>query len=101
MDIAAIQAIGVAPSPLVRIEQASAAAAPKSSFVDWLDEQVKTVGHEIQSADREVQKLALGETENLHQVMLSLERARISMDLLVQVRNRLLDAYQDVLRMQV
>lgn len=101
MDIAAIQAVGVAPATLVRPEATATVSAPKSNFVDWLDEQVRTVGNEIHSADREVQKLALGETENLHQVMLSLERARMSMDLLVQVRNRLLDAYQDVLRMQV
>ena len=39
--------------------------------------------------------------DNLHQVMLSLEDAKLSFQLMVQVRNKLLEAYQDILRMQV
>ena len=52
-------------------------------------------------SDRMLQRLAAGEVDNLHQVMVSLEEARLSFQLLVQVRNRLLEAYQDVLKMQV
>jgi flagellar hook-basal body complex protein FliE len=48
-----------------------------------------------------VQRLASGDTSNLHEVMLGIERARMQFQLLVQVRNRVLEAYQDVLRMQV
>ena len=52
-------------------------------------------------ADRQVTRLALGETDNLHQVMISLEQAKLSFQMMVQVRNKLLEAYQDVLRMQI
>jgi flagellar hook-basal body complex protein FliE len=38
---------------------------------------------------------------NLHQVMLHLEESRIGLQLLLQVRNRVLEAYQDVMKMQV
>ena len=43
----------------------------------------------------------MGETDNLHQVMMALDKAKVSFQLMVQVRNKLLEAYQDVLRMQI
>jgi flagellar hook-basal body complex protein FliE len=43
----------------------------------------------------------VGETQNLHEVMIRLEEARHSFQLLVQVRNRLLEAYQEVMRMSI
>jgi hypothetical protein len=46
-------------------------------------------------------ELATGEVDNLHQVMLKLDEAKLSFQLMVQVRNKLLEAYQDILRMQV
>lgn len=48
-----------------------------------------------------LQDLAAGKTDNIHHVMLSLEDAKLSLQLLVQVRNKLLEGYQDILRMQV
>lgn len=74
---------------------------PKTDFVDWLQQQVSVTNAEIIRADDGVRKLALGETDNLHQVMIQLERAKLSFELVVQVRNKLLDAYQDIMRMQV
>lgn len=48
-----------------------------------------------------LQDLAAGKTDNLHHVMMSLEDAKLSLQMLVQVRNKLLEGYQEVLRMQV
>lgn len=48
-----------------------------------------------------LQDLASGKTDNIHHVMLSLEDAKLSLQLLIQVRNKLLEGYQDILRMQV
>ena len=52
-------------------------------------------------ADNEVRKLAAGEVASLHEVMIHMEETKLSFQLLAQVRNRLLDAYQEVMRMQV
>jgi flagellar hook-basal body complex protein FliE len=49
----------------------------------------------------EVRQLAAGEPVSLHEVMIHLEEAKLSFQLLAQVRNRLLEAYQDVMRTQV
>jgi flagellar hook-basal body complex protein FliE len=84
---------------------AEATAAPTmhgaSAFGQWFTSQVQKVNGEIAVADKQLQAVATGEAQNLHQVMISLEEARLSFQLLVQVRNRVLEAYQDVMRMQV
>ena len=75
--------------------------AAQPSFTDWMTQQVANTNDLIIQADNGVRKLALGETENLHQVMIELEKAKLSFELIMQVRNKLLDAYQDLMRMQI
>jgi flagellar hook-basal body complex protein FliE len=68
---------------------------------DLMEKFVGEVNNSVSTADTKVRELALGRTDNLHDVMISLESARLSMGLLVQVRNRVVDAYQDLMRMQI
>ena len=82
-------------------EPAAQAMQGASAFGQWFSQQVEQVNGQLQAADGQLQALATGESQNLHQVMISLEEARLSFQLLVQVRNRVLEAYQDVMRMQV
>lgn len=70
-------------------------------FSGWFSNEVASVNDKLVGADVEIQKLAVGETQSLHEVMIHLEEARQSFQLLVTVRNRLLEAYQEVMRMQV
>jgi len=74
---------------------------PAAGFDGWLVQALHSVNSGLVRADEALQQLATGEIQNLHQVMIALEEARLDLQLLVQVRNRLLDAYQEVLRMQV
>lgn len=53
------------------------------------------------SADDKAMELATGEPIDLHEVMLSRETASLHMQLALQVRNKLVEAYQDVMRMQI
>ena len=76
-------------------------AAGGGDFGTWLTQSLGRVNQDLVRADESLQQLATGDAQNLHQVMISLEEARMSMQLLVQVRNRLLEAYQEVLRMQI
>ena len=87
--------------PPVRELQAEAAPPAAADFGPWLARSLGRVNQDLVHADQAVQGLAAGETENLHQVMIALEEARLSLQLVAQVRNRLLEAYQEVLRMQV
>ncbi len=70
-------------------------------FGAWLSKQIESVNQQVAVADTQVRQLAVGEAPNLHQVMISLEQAKLSFDVAVQVRNKLLDAYQEIMRMQI
>lgn len=52
-------------------------------------------------ADEASKKLAAGAAEDIHQVMLSVEQAKMAMQLTVQIRNKMVEAYQEVSRMQI
>jgi flagellar hook-basal body complex protein FliE len=105
MSIAEIGNLAYLPSASVkalesRMQGASPAAAP-ADFSSWLTAEVDKVNGQMLAADRQLRGLALGETQNLHQVMIALEEAKLSLQLMVQIRNRALEAYQDILRMQI
>lgn len=80
---------------------ASVATGTQPGFADWLTQQLSETNAQIVKADDGVRRLALGEADNLHQVMINLEKAKLSFELVVQVRNKILDAYQDLMRMQI
>jgi flagellar hook-basal body complex protein FliE len=77
-----------------------AATGAADSFTEALKEAVGKVDAMQVSADTETQKLAQGEG-NLHETMLALEKADLTMKVALKVRNKVLDAYNDVMRMQV
>ena len=56
---------------------------------------------QLLAADTALQQLVSGHATSLHQTMLTLEEAKISFQFLEQVRNRLMSAYQDILREQI
>lgn len=74
---------------------------PTAQFSNWFSDQLSTVNNQLITADKGVQQLAAGDASNLHQVMINLEQAKLSMQLVMQVRNHVLDAYHEILQMQV
>jgi len=72
-----------------------------SKFGAWFGEQLAGVNSQLQRVDADLQRLALGDAQNLHQVMINLEEAKLSFQLLVQVRNHALEAYQEIMKMQI
>jgi flagellar hook-basal body complex protein FliE len=79
----------------------NASPASPIGFSDWLAKQLDEVNRDIAVADDSVRRLAIGEPVNLHQVMINLDRAKLRFELVLQVRNKLLEAYQDLQRTQV
>jgi flagellar hook-basal body complex protein FliE len=71
------------------------------SFAEHLKESVSEVNHMQKNADKMSMELAAGKSENIHETMLAVSQAELAFNLMVQVRNRALEAYQEVMRMNV
>jgi len=87
------------PSPGAPVAGRGAASA--TGFGSLVAQGLEQVNQHLVQSQQDLQQLAVGEVENLHQTMIRLEEARLSFQLAMQVRNRLLEAYQDVLKMPV
>jgi flagellar hook-basal body complex protein FliE len=75
--------------------------AAASSFSKLLNDAVGQIDRLQKGADANVQKLATGQPVDMHDVTISAEQASLSFQLGLQVRNKLIEAYQEVMRMQV
>ena len=69
----------------------------KSVLMDGLNE----VNRLQSEADQQVQRLLTGQTENVTEVLAAVNKAGIAFDLLMQIRNKLTDAYQEIQQMRV
>lgn len=80
---------------------ADGALRPENGFGQLVSQGLQEVNKKLLTNQTDLQQLALGDAQNLHQIMIRMEETRMSFQLLLQVRNRLLEAYQDVMKMQV
>jgi flagellar hook-basal body complex protein FliE len=91
--IAPIQPAGVSPS------------APRTgqpgSFQSLLENTIRQVEGVRQDADQATAHFLSGEQEDLHTVALATQRAELAFDMFLQVRNKVVQAYQEVMRMQL
>ncbi len=71
------------------------------SFADTLKDAVEGVNEMQKTSDKAMQNLATGRTDNVADVMIAAEKADIALKVMVQVRNKIIDAYQEVMKMQV
>jgi flagellar hook-basal body complex protein FliE len=62
---------------------------------------VKKVNNLQSQADDLAEKLASGDIENVHEAMIAMQKAKLAFEFTVQVRNKVIDAYQEIMRMQV
>jgi len=93
---------GVNPATAARsITAPAGATSGPSSFAQLVGSLVQDSNAQHAQSDHSVQQLMAGETDNLHDVVLDAAKADLSFRLLVEIRNKLLDAYQEIMRMQV
>jgi flagellar hook-basal body complex protein FliE len=72
-----------------------------ASFVDALKDSINKVGELEKEADNEVQKLAKMETQDIHNTMIAVEKADLTFQMMMQIRNKIISAYEEIMRMQV
>lgn len=79
----------------------SSSAESGKSFADTLKEAVTSVNELQKSSDKFAQNVATGKTDDVAGAMIAAEKADIALRVMVQVRNKIIDAYQEVMKMQV
>ena len=84
-------------APVVPTGVAPASSAPKVDFMGALDSVTKATAE----ADALGKQVATGELQDIHQFMAAQAKASLAMELTVAVRNRAVEAYQEIMRMQI
>lgn len=80
---------------------ASQGTSATGTFASLMQGWVGEINASAGAAETAMSDLATGKAVELHEVMIALEHARISVQTFVQVRNKLVESYQDVMRMQL
>jgi flagellar hook-basal body complex protein FliE len=92
-------------APIADVAQVGSAGAAGTSsptgFVDSLKSAIGKVNDTQMEAGRAVDALMTGETQDLHRTMVALQQADVSFQLMMQIRNKLVAAYEEIQRMQV
>ena len=70
-------------------------------FADVLKKSISEVNKEMQTADKAMADIATGQVKDLHQAAIAIDKAEHSMKLMLEVRNKALNAYKEILRTQM
>ncbi|MBC7254023.1 MAG: flagellar hook-basal body complex protein FliE [Actinobacteria bacterium] len=84
-----------------RTGKASGASREGVDFARGLGKALDRLNQVQNQADDMVAKLVTGQAEDIHSVILAVEKANLSLQMAVQVRNKVLEAYQEIMHMQV
>ena len=82
----------------------TAAITPKAATADFMTaigDGLGSVDQSLKAANAQLRQLAAGKDVPMHEVMIAMERARLDLMLVTEVRNRLVEAYQELTRMQL
>ncbi len=74
---------------------------PGADFSKTLKDAIQSVDQLQKDADVKMQELVTGKSQNIHETMIAAEKADVALRLMIQVRNKIMDAYQEIMRMQV
>lgn len=71
------------------------------SFMEFLNNALSEVNRLQLESESLNEAFAMGRNDNIHQVMIAAEKAEIALQFTLQIRNKILDAYQEIMRMPV
>ncbi|NOX36604.1 MAG: flagellar hook-basal body complex protein FliE [Calditrichaeota bacterium] len=81
--------------------QRSRSAGEDVSFKDTLKEALQEINELQQDAGETTERFLRGEITDLHQVMIAVEKARVGLELMLEIRNKMVEAYKEIMRMQM
>ena len=72
----------------------------ETSFLNLLKSYYDQVDRELKETDKMTEEFAVGKSHDIHEIMIASEKSSLSFKLLLQIRNKLLEAYQEIMRVQ-
>ena len=98
-----MQIIGLTPSAVEK-NVSNAAHTPgeaHAQFSQFLKDSINEVNKSQAESDRLTEKLALGQDVDLHTVMIAAQKSSVALQATMEVRNKAVEAYQEIMRMQI
>ena len=91
---------GLPPSPTLPTSPTGPESESGGGFGSILNQAIDQVGQLKQTSDKQVGELLQGDRQDIHNVMIAVEKAEVAFQLMMQVRNKIVNAYQEVSRLQ-
>lgn len=99
--IPGIQALGTSLIDVGKTADAATAASPAGGFAGMIQSQLTKLNEAQATSDSVAQDLAANRVDDVAQAMLSVEKANVQLQYATQLRNKAIEAYQEILRMQI
>jgi flagellar hook-basal body complex protein FliE len=87
--------------PEVRVPPSQGDGKGGTGFGAILKDAISAANELQKQSDQEIQKLMTGESQDLHNTVIAMQKADLSFQMMMQVRNKIIQAYQEIMRMQV
>jgi flagellar hook-basal body complex protein FliE len=101
-EVLSVSTLGaIAAADIQNVAPAQPQAAPGQSFAQLLLDGVGRVDQDLKAADAVAARFAVDDSVPLHEVTIALERARLSVEIMTLIRSRLVESYQEMMRMQL
>lgn len=92
---------GIDPTkPFKQSNKAQGPSADAPAFDDMVQGFLKDVNSMQKTADKSIQKMVAGEVKDVHQVMLAVGEAKVAFNMMLEIRNKTMEAYQELVKMR-
>ena len=99
-SLSGISQTGLISSPIIdKTTPTNRVTAP--GFSEMFEKFVRGVDHKKKISAKETQDLILGRSDNIHEAVVKSEESKVAFNLMIEVRNKLVDSYKELMRMQV
>ena len=89
------------PVSITETERSKHADVRQTPFSDYVKRSLEEVNKKMLDADRAIENFTLGKNKDIHGTMIAMEKASISFELVMQIRNKLISAYDEIKRTNI
>ena len=87
--------------PEIAAKQQTPQGSSEAPFSEFVKRSLADVNRQMLTADQAIDDLATGKNQDIHNTMIAVQKAEISFELVMQIRNKLVSAYDEIRRMSI